>query len=545
MYSKSLTKPLVADAMKQGARYFLLIALCFLLRPSVAEAVKVELDQGSSWSIASMSVISYSNAEGPFSPASDSWSGSGIQYDDDILVEAYQATSNGMCGSSAASSISISGHALNAYPEPGEQKIEGKEIYDIRFYVDCLAEPCPTPYPFTPILAWFDCELSAVGEIVWELLPSTEDEEIGTPVTVSFGPVGYSLGGLSGGTVYEFRILDWVYGVTGREMEGPYEVANYADPPDYGSTPEPVWQHLDINAYIGDKIRLGYKMEGFAYTQNDESVPSNLTPDGEYPTMGLSVALWVVPSGPMVEISEEPEFVVQYQPIHKSPVETLTAQANQPGGAYQWEIIQGQDKARLFPEYGQETKIQVLAPSKERNDVIVKVTYHSPDGKTAEAFKTLTVKRPFGVSIVDWKLIGKNYLGEIIGTNNKITPYWYYYRYEYTMQVCDQFGDPIEKRGIPWNEERTYACREHPEKLTGRPEPRDKAETDDLGQFPDNLTFGYEITGKKEPKNPEDFLKKVQQVFKVGGHMLLDEGKFCQTYEKESAWSTPGECPCP
>lgn len=295
MYSKSLTKSLVADPMKQVARYILSIVLCLLLRPGAAEAVKVELDTGSSTSTASMSVNAYSIIQNPsIEPElftdSDSWSGSGTQYQG--LADAYQAHNAGYCGSSVAASVSVSSDSWNAYPEPGEQSIEDQEIYDIRFFVDCTSWPCPAPGPeYITIRAGYDCTLDAEGSIVWEILPSTETEQAGTSVIVSFRP-WFSLGGNSGGTVYEFQIYEWEYGVIGKGFEGPYEISNYADPPNYGSTPVPDWQDLEIDASIGDKIKLSYKMAGYAYTQ-DSLVPSNLNPDParEYPTMELSIEL--------------------------------------------------------------------------------------------------------------------------------------------------------------------------------------------------------------------------------------------------------------
>ena len=303
MYSKSSTKPLVDDAMKQGPRYILLIVLCLLLRPGVAEAVKVELDEGSSWSFASMSV----NADGfvwdPFAGEvvhvladSDSWSGSGTQYEG-LLEANIEGYSVGYCEPSVVARVSVSSVSRSASPQPGEQSVEGQELYDIRFDVECTSWPClpPPDSLFFSVPVGFNCELSAVGKIVWKLLPSTEDEEIGTPVIVSFRP-DFSLGGRSGGTVYEFRIYKWKYGVIGKEMEGPYEISNYANPPDYGKTPVPDWEDLEIHASIGDTIKLSYKMEGYAYTQ-DILVPSNLNSDEEYPTMGLSLRVWAIPPG--------------------------------------------------------------------------------------------------------------------------------------------------------------------------------------------------------------------------------------------------------
>ncbi|MCK4787370.1 MAG: hypothetical protein KAV87_26670, partial [Desulfobacteraceae bacterium] len=273
--------------------------------------MKVELDEGSSWSDVSMSVTAHSIVWNPLTGEppevyvdSDSWSGSGTQYEG--LSEVNQEGHGvGYCESSVVASVSVSSHALSAFPNPDEQSIEGQELYDIRFSADANSWPCPAPEPFFfSIFASFDCELSAAGEIVWELLPSTEDEEIGMPVIVFFDPVHYSVGGASGGnTVYEFRIYDWEYGVIGQEMEGPYEVASYADPPDYEVTPVPDWEDLIIHASIGDKIKLHYKMEGYAYTQ-DDLVPTNLTPDGDHPTMGLSLGVWVKPAEEKISIED-------------------------------------------------------------------------------------------------------------------------------------------------------------------------------------------------------------------------------------------------
>jgi hypothetical protein len=282
---------MTAVVVKKRARYVLLTGLCLLLEAGVAEAVKVELDTASSTSTASTSVKAYSIAkhelaDDVYFEESNSWSGSGTQYEG--LAQAYQSHSP----SSVAASVSVSSGSLSAYPETGEQSIEGRDIYDVRFYADCIAWPfIPDPESgLYTIHAGFDCKLNAEGSIVWELLPSTKEEQAGTQVIVSFRP-GFSLGGQSGGTVYEFKIFEWEYGIIGKDMEGPYEISNYADPPDYGKTPVPDWEDLEIHASIGDKIILSYKMEGIAYTQ-DPSMGSNLNPVDENPTMNLSLKVW-------------------------------------------------------------------------------------------------------------------------------------------------------------------------------------------------------------------------------------------------------------
>jgi hypothetical protein len=255
-------------------------------------------------------------------------------------------------------------------------------------------------------------------------------------------------------------------------------------------------------------------------------------PDGYYTSFAKSevtVSEIKVEFGPSLTVSG-PRALVLYNPPRHSPAVKLTASGGTPpGGFYDWEILQGSDKVQFMHvggSSGEEQYFRARAPSKDEDDVTIKVTY-TVDSQIMEGFHSFTVQKP--TSLYPTKSIDtlhKNPLGFL----DAYTSTYYFY-------VMDQLGYPILIGEMPVREERKIVCR-YP--LMHKLDSANGRTTDggfiidDVGTgtwftFPSIYPFGI----------PKGFYMTVQQKIHVGN---IDVGTRCQIYYWDHALSVEGSC---
>jgi len=224
----------------------------FVLSTSgTVQAVKIEFDNVNSTGSVSMAVSVFAGQNSD----SDAWQYNGILYNNGVA--AY--TSN--FGASSVAISSVSSSASDAYPEPGKETL----IYDFCFYQNCQGSPSSYTDQegnIFKIPATFSSILDVTGTVYWRLLPSTEDEKIGTQVIVCLDPE-YSVGSNSGFVTYEMGIYDWEWGIE-PNIFGPYEVMTCI--PGEGFNNYPHGEDLSLTARLGDTIRLSYHIKVNGHT---------------------------------------------------------------------------------------------------------------------------------------------------------------------------------------------------------------------------------------------------------------------------------------
>jgi hypothetical protein len=213
-----------------------------------------------------------------------------------------------------------------------------------------------------------------------------------------------------------------------------------------------------------------------------------------------------------------PPFLVLFNPSTWSPKDWLVAQANPPGGTYQWTIVNGQDKVRLLSVTGDRVQVQALAPSGDWNDVTIKVTY-THGLQTGEATGQLTVRKPTSLRITKYR-------------ESHWNPGWVYQVY-YLEQVYDHLNQPLDVEGLTVSENRTKICSNYPSTISFD---SGSNTTNARGAFLDQLSLPVLPLWKPYPP---DFVIKVQQLSFLGGWHL---GTFCQTYGSTTATVQPGAC---
>lgn len=258
------------DIMENKKKYIFMISLCFLIINGTAKAVKIELSSSSS----NAYIFVGGSAGETIDLANPSvikvWSSSGLQDNDSISIEipggpyGIAVFDRGDFESTCADEV---------LPQEGLQHIGPMEIYKMLYSYRGVAYPYTYQYPGGDEVffqAFFKNSFNAGATVHWDILPTSDDEEIGDPVILYYYPdtpyVKFAFTNIN--NTVDQGVYGWEFGISGRDMKGPFNVSS-----DGTISPEPDWPPgifgpPELHGYIGDKIKLSFSMENECVTQN-------------------------------------------------------------------------------------------------------------------------------------------------------------------------------------------------------------------------------------------------------------------------------------
>jgi len=242
---------------------------------------------------------------------------------------------------------------------------------------------------------------------------------------------------------------------------------------------------------------------------------------------GIAIHAITLQMPPLTVTIDGPPATVIYNPVHRSPKVTLRAQADPPGGEYDWEILEGEDKVRLLGRnpHRRVVRIQGMAPSESKDDVVIKVTYRV-DGQICSDTHNLTVQKPTCLKVlhVDDN-IRRNRRGEVV-----------YYKFTYWFQVADQLSPAyhIEVDDMQVREVKKVVSNNYPRRFPMR-ERIILTKTQNEGIFKDDLaTHPWPPIGRFFlPSIPKDlFIEVDQDIYIAGWHVDQRRQTYYYDYAK-------------
>ena len=268
-----------------------------------------------------------------------------------------------------------------------------------------------------------------------------------------------------------------------------------------------------------------YLLEAYA---ESGTVASKDHTDFKSRTASFSFTATIEPTS-KVEITG-PHAVTLFYPLKKSPKIVLNAQADTPGGEYEWTIFSGEEKLQFVGNNTHEKVVRVKgkAPSEYLSDVVIKVTY-TVNSQSYDAFHEMTVQKPTLLKVAEGypkePVYRRNDVGQVIS-----------YKVLYAFQVFDQLvpAKPITTDRMVVEEERDLCYRNY---NVGRIPRRDRDKTNKDGCFDDELELA---TPNWWPwPLPKDLFMTVNQRFWVEGWPVHPR---CQIYHYDYAISEEGSC---
>jgi pimeloyl-ACP methyl ester carboxylesterase len=253
---------------------FSVFALLLLVLPGPRQAYAVKivvLDEPNSTGSASMEVSVFAGEDRDSQP----WKESGIRFDKGIGIGLSSS------GAEATANSSISTIVQDAFFDLSQPRSPKEAASYVRLFEFSDHQSCASnPVQWQDISAGFSSTLHAWITICWKILPSSEHEYVGMPVTIYFG-YPYSIGPICVNSAMELRDDDWTCTIGKTTFRG-YET--------------PRGGPLTANALLGDTIRLSARIDIDHHTIDPYS-PSMMedSPDGEAIKIGFFICVSKVP----------------------------------------------------------------------------------------------------------------------------------------------------------------------------------------------------------------------------------------------------------
>jgi len=262
-----------------------------------------------------------------------------------------------------------------------------------------------------------------------------------------------------------------------------------------------------------------------AYSEEGTYIVSLTVIDEDANADSVSKVIIVKPLGGQVEIFG-PSATVVFA-TSASPLIRLYAAGYPSGGGYRWEIAHGKDKVRFVGSAnGKSVIVQGIAPSEEKDDIRIGVTYTARFG-TCQAFHSMTVQKPTFLKVADGYPQNDN------STNifGRVTDYTTTYLFE----IYDQL-DPANKIKAQMMVEESLlvicANQEMPRQdYQLRELARNGLFFDDLQPTRTEWTPFFGL--------PDDYFAKIRQTIWVAGWLMPVR---CQIQYSDHAVSVQGTC---